>query len=238
MGADQELQDSGRKEKKDTGPEQRVILVVSAPSGTGKTTICRELVERDPELVFSVSHTTREPRGTEQDGVDYHFVSKESFQEMVDQGGFLEHAEYRGNRYGTSHAAIDQSMNAGFDVLLEIEVEGARQVREALPGAVSLFILPPSLEELERRLRGRQTDAEDVIQSRLDIADTELQSALEYRFAVINDELDRAISDVMALVTLIRNEEWERADESFGCERILAQKPDLVGRMGLSNDSL
>jgi guanylate kinase len=129
-------------------------------------------------------------------------------------------------------------MSAGFDVLLEIEVEGARQVREALPGAASIFILPPSLEELERRLRGRQTDAEDVIQSRLAIAGTELRSAPEYRFAVINDDLDQAVADVMELVKLIRNEEWERADEIFGCERVLAQNPDLLGRVGLSNGSL
>ena len=238
MGVDQELLDSGRKDRKGIDPGRRVSLIVSAPSGTGKTTICHKLIERDPELVFSISHTTRERRGAEQDGIDYHFVSKETFQEMVDQGAFLEHAEYRGNCYGTSQAAIDQTMSAGFDVLLEIEVEGARQVREALPDAVSIFIVPPSLEELERRLRGRQTDAEDVIQSRLAIADTELQSALEYRFAVINDELDQAIADMMELVKLIRNKEWERADEIFGCERVLAQNPDLVGRVGLSNGSL
>ncbi|MBW2712993.1 MAG: guanylate kinase [Deltaproteobacteria bacterium] len=238
MGTNQELSDSGRKDKQGDAAGQRVTLVVSAPSGTGKTTICRDLVERDPELVFSVSHTTRQERGSEVNGVDYHFVSKETFQEMVDQGAFLEHAEYRGNCYGTSHAAIDQAMSDGFDVLLEIEVEGARQVREALPEAASIFILPPSLEELERRLRGRQTDAEDVIQSRLDIAGTELRSAPEYRFAVINDELDQAIADVMELVKLIRNGEWERADEGFGCERLLAANPDLVGRVGLSNGSL
>jgi guanylate kinase len=238
MGANQELSDSDRKDRKGEATGRRVPLVVSAPSGTGKTTICHELVARDPQLVFSVSHTTRQRRGAEQDGVDYHFVSKEVFEEMVDRDAFLEHAEYRDNCYGTSHAAIDNALQDGFDVLLEIEVEGARQVRESLPNAASIFILPPSLEELERRLRGRQTDAEDVIASRLAIAGTELVSAPEYRFAVINDELDQAIADVMSLIELIRNEEWERADATFGCQRVLAANPELAGRVGLSNGSL
>ncbi len=217
---------------------RRFPLVISAPSGTGKTTLCRRLEAEDPELRFSISHTTRSPRDNEQDGVDYHYVSTDTFNEMVERGDFLEHAEYRGNRYGTSREALARTLDEGFDVLLEIEVQGARILRESLPEAMSIFILPPSLEELARRLRGRGTDLPEVIEGRLAIAGKELEAAPEYRFAVINDELEQAISELRELLAWIRAGEFRRAEEKYSCERVLASNPELAARVGLSDAAL
>jgi guanylate kinase len=181
--------------------------VVSGPSGTGKTTVCRALVARDPEIMFSVSHTTRTPRPRERDGIDYFFVSRGAFEEMVAKGAFLEHAEYRGNLYGTSWAAIENPLARGRDLLLEIDTVGARQVRARLPVARLIFLLPPSLTILERRLRDRQTDSEKVIQQRLAIAKDEIAQAPWYDYAVVNDDLERAISSVLEIVRAERSGE-------------------------------
>jgi len=181
--------------------------VVSAPSGTGKTTVCRGVVARDPEITFSISHTTRAPRSGERDGTDYFFVSREAFQELVAQDGFLEHAEYRGNLYGTSWAAIRRPLAHGRDLLLEIDTAGARQVRARLAAARLIFLLPPSLAILERRLRDRQTDSEEVIQQRLAIAKDEIAEAPRYDYAVVNDDLERAISSVLEIVRAERSGE-------------------------------
>ena len=197
----------------DSGAQTRRVsragipFVVSAPSGTGKTTVCRGVVARDPEIMFSVSHTTRAPRLGERDGTDYFFVSREAFQQLVAQAAFLEHAEYRGNLYGTSWAAIEGPLAHGCDLLLEIDTAGARQVRARLPAARLIFLLPPSIAILERRLRDRQTDSEEVIQQRLAIAKDEIAEAPRYDYAVVNDDLERAISSVLEIVRAERSGE-------------------------------
>ncbi len=171
-------------------------VVVSAPSGTGKTSLCRALVERDPEIVNSVSHTTRPPRAGEKDGVHYHFVSTAQFNELEAGGVFLEWAEYGGNLYGTSARELDAALDRGTDVLLEIEVQGAAQIRERRRDARLLFLLPPSLEELERRLRGRGTDDDEVVERRLTIARRELEAVSLFDYVVVNDDLEMATAAV------------------------------------------
>lgn len=188
-------------------PRQGIPFVVSAPSGTGKTTVCRAVVARDPELVLSISHTTRPPRTRERDGIDYFFVPRETFCDLVARGTFLEHAEYRGNLYGTSWPAIESPLAHGRDLLLEIDTAGARQVRARLPAARLIFLLPPSLAVLERRLRDRQTDSEEVIRQRLAIAKDEIAEAPWYDYAVVNDDLERAISGVLDIVRAERSGE-------------------------------
>ncbi len=181
-------------------PRRGIPLVVSAPSGTGKTTVCHRLVSEDAGLELSVSHTTRSPRPGERDGVDYHFVSRQEFERLVAEGAFLEHAEYRGNLYGTSRAAIEGPLAAGRDLLLEIEVQGARQLRTQLPEARRIFLLPPSRKELERRLRARGTESEEVIARRLEVASQELPEVFRYDYAVLNDELEAAVGRVLEIV--------------------------------------
>jgi guanylate kinase len=174
-----------------------IPFVVAAPSGTGKTSVCRRLLDADPELVFSVSHTTRPRRTGERDGVDYHFVTKPEFDRRVAEGAFLEWAVYNGNQYGTSWAAIEA---ADRDVLLEIEVQGARQVRQRLPQARLIFLLPPSLEALESRLRSRGANSPAEIAARLETARGELAALREFDYAVVNEDLSRCVSDVLAIV--------------------------------------
>lgn len=182
-------------------------LVVAAPSGTGKTTLCRELVARDPGLVFSVSHTTRARRPGELDGRDYHFVTPAEFQRMIDAGDFLEWAVYNDNHYGTSYAAIDAHLAAGRDVVLEIEVQGARQVRARRADARLVFLLPPSWQALEARLRGRGTDTPEEIARRLRVAQSELAAAGEFDYGVVNDELERCVREVLSIVAAERRGE-------------------------------
>ncbi|MEM7408999.1 MAG: guanylate kinase [Myxococcota bacterium] len=179
-------------------------VVVAAPSGTGKTTVCRRVVEQDPDIVFSVSHTTRPIRNGEQDGHDYHFVDADRFVTMDAEGAFLEWAEYNGNRYGTSWASIDAPLGEGHDVLLEIEVQGASQVREKREDARFIFLLPPSLAELRRRLEGRGTDAPEVIASRLELARRELEDGPRFDYAVVNDDLGACVDTVLEILTAER----------------------------------
>lgn len=200
------------------------VFVIAAPSGTGKTTLCRRLLERDPCLRLSVSHTTRAPRPGEEDGVDYHFVpSKRAFRELTDQGAFLEHAEYNNNLYGTSWAAIEDPLEEGFDVLLEIEVQGAEQVKKRRPEACLIFLLPPSLEILERRLRSRNTDSEDVIEHRMALVDRELAAAPLFDFAVVNDDLDRAVDEVLEIIEAVREGRPASIARRFGREVVLGR---------------
>ena len=176
------------------------LLVLSGPSGAGKSTVVSKLMERRGDVCFSVSATTRAPRPGEQDGVNYFFVTRERFEEMVRTGELLEHAEYVGNCYGTPRAYVEQRLEAGYNVILDIEVQGARQVMEAAPEAVLVFLIPPTLAELERRLRARGTESDEVIRGRLERANEECRSDF-YRYIVINDDADTAAKELDAIIT-------------------------------------
>ena len=179
--------------------------MVAAPSGTGKTTVCRACVERDPLLEFSISHTTRAPREGERPGVDYHFVSPADFRNMVERSDFLEHANYGGENYGTSVESLRLPLeDRGHDVLLEIEVQGAAQLRDRRRDARFIFLLPPSMKVLEERLRGRGTDSAEAIDRRLGVADRELEAVRFFDYAVVNDDLERAISAVLEIIAAER----------------------------------
>lgn len=183
-----------------------VALVVSGPSGAGKSTICKQVLANRPTMRFSVSCTTRAPRTGETDGVDYHFLSRAEFEAKIAAGEFLEHAEVHGNFYGTLRAEVEPCLRRGDDVLLDIDVQGARQVRQNSNASgigdqyAFLFLAPPSLAELERRLRGRQTDAEEVILRRLAAARREIAAWREYDYLVINDEIADAVREMTAIL--------------------------------------
>jgi guanylate kinase len=181
-------------------PARGRLFVIAAPSGAGKTSLVRALMEREPGLRFSVSFTTRRQRPNEVHGRDYFFVSREEFDRMVAAGEFLEHATVFDNSYGTARRQVEDSLAAGQDLILEIDWQGARQIRQALPECRSVFILPPSRPELERRLRGRGTDAEDVIQRRLRDAAGDMGHWREFEFVVVNDDFERALGELQAIV--------------------------------------
>jgi guanylate kinase len=184
----------------DGAPRRGSLLVLSAPSGAGKTTLVKALLARDPALRFSISYTTRSPRPGETDGKDYCFVDRARFQQMIDHGEFLEHAEVFGNCYGTSRAQVEALRTAGHDVLLEIDWQGARQIRANAPDCKTVFILPPSVAELERRLRSRATDSEDVIRRRLGQALDDMSHWAEFGFVVVNAQLDEAVDGLIAIL--------------------------------------
>jgi guanylate kinase len=181
------------------------LLVLSAPSGAGKTTLVKALMARDPSLRFSISYTTRRPRPGETNGKDYHFVEHPEFQRMIAQGEFLEHAEVFGNFYGTSRSQVDALRTAGHDVLLEIDWQGARQIRGNAPECRTVFIMPPSVAELERRLRTRATDSEDVIRRRLGQALDDMAHWAEFGFVVVNEHLDDAVDGLIAIIAVLPN---------------------------------
>ncbi|MGM0913711.1 MAG: guanylate kinase [Pseudomonadota bacterium] len=183
---------------------QGTLFVVSAPSGAGKTSLVRELVESLDGIQVSVSHTTRPRREGEVDGVNYHFVDVPDFEAMIERGEFFEYARVFDNYYGTSRPAVQAALSAGQDVILEIDWQGARQVRQQLPDAVSVFILPPSREELERRLSGRGTDEHAVIERRMRDAVSEMAHHDEYDYLVINDDFTTALDELRALVVSCR----------------------------------
>ena len=176
------------------------VFVITGPSGVGKGTLIRGLRERLPRLELSVSATTRPPRPGERDGVDYHFLSNERFDELLAAGQFVEHADYAGRRYGTLRSELDGRIGRGVPVVLEIEVQGARQVRSAMPEAVQVFIAPPSLATLRERLLGRGTDEQEEVQRRLRVAEEELAAQPEFAHVVVNDELVRATDELYAIV--------------------------------------
>jgi guanylate kinase len=176
------------------------LLVLSSPSGGGKTTIARELLQARPDVGYSVSATTRPPRPGEQDGRDYHFLTPAEFERRVEAGEFLEHATYGGNRYGTLRAEVERILGGGFHAVLAIEVEGARQVMERVPGAVRVFVLPPSAKALVERLRGRATESPDARRQRLARAAEELLAVTEYDYVVINERLADAVAAVGAVL--------------------------------------
>jgi guanylate kinase len=176
------------------------VFVITGPSGVGKGTLIRALRERVPELDLAVSATTRDPRPGEQDGVDYHFLSDDEFERRVQAGEFVEHARYSGRRYGTLRSELDQRAGGGRPVVLEIELQGARQVRREMPEAVQVFIAPPSEEALRMRLIGRGTDSPDQVQARLQTASEELKAQTEFPHVVVNDRLEAAVAALELLV--------------------------------------
>ena len=183
-----------------------VLYIVSAPSGAGKTSLVKALLKTDPAIRLSVSYTTRPPRPGETDGRDYHFVNRERFEIMLAEGEFLEHAEVYGNFYGTSKGSISRDLNASRDVLLEIDWQGAEQVRQHFPQSASIFILPPSFNALRTRLAGRGQDSDEVIERRLAAAAHDVAHAEAFDYIIVNDDFDHALQDLVAITRSIRLE--------------------------------
>ena len=179
-----------------------LLLILSSPSGAGKTTLSRKLQDRFTDLRFSVSHTTRTPRSNEVDGRDYHFVDRARFETMVGEGAFVEWAEVHGNLYGTSVAEVDKARHtAGCGgILFDIDYQGARQIRAKLPEVVGVFILPPSMQELERRLRGRKSESEEAISRRFEAAKREIEHYALFDYVLVNDDLERAFATLQGIV--------------------------------------
>jgi guanylate kinase len=180
------------------------LFIISAPSGAGKTSLVRALLNLDPQINLSVSYTTRDPRAGEIDGKDYHFVSRESFLAMAKNGEFLESAEVYGNLYGTSQTWISREIDKGRDILLEIDWQGAAQVRRLFPECISIFILPPSLEALEQRLKGRGKDNDEVIAKRMAAVREDVAHIAEFNYVIINDDLNNALHELNAVVVTAR----------------------------------
>lgn len=197
------------------------LFIVSAPSGGGKTSLVKALLASEPEVKFSISHTTRPPRPGEENGRDYHFVSPEEFERMARAGEFLESAVIYGNRYGTSRSWIARELERGHDIVLEIDWQGAQQVRRLAPGTVSIFILPPSLEALEQRLKGRSQDRPEAIARRLAAAREEINHLREFDYVIINKDFNRAALELASIV---------RA-ERLRLPRQLARHADLINGM-------
>ena len=176
------------------------LYIVSAPSGSGKTTLLQYLLRTFKDLKFSVSYTTRQPRGEEKHGVDYFFVDRATFLSMVERGEFLEWAEYYGQLYGTARSFVQQSLEAGNGIILDIDVQGARQVKAKVPGAITVFVLPPSFVELERRLRSRMLESDEAVRRRLEIAKSEIRFYREYDYIIVNDVLENSIRLLESIV--------------------------------------
>jgi guanylate kinase len=207
-------------------PRRGRLYVIAAPSGAGKTSLVRALMEREPSLRFSISYTTRRQRPAEVHGRDYFFVDRETFERMAASGEFLEHARVFDNHYGTARAQVEDSLASGQDLILEIDWQGARQIRAALPECVSIFILPPSRAELERRLRGRGTDSEEVIQRRLGDAAADMTHWREFDYVVVNDDFSNALSELQQ-ITAGRGESSRRDRPALEplAEALTAQAP-------------
>ncbi len=198
---------------------QPVVIVVSAPSGAGKTTVLARVLGELPGIRFSVSHTTRAPRVGERDGLDYHFVEREAFQRLRDEHRLLEWAEVHGNYYGTGLAELERAAAEGKDVLLDIDVQGAEQVRARIKDAVTVFILPPSYEVLEWRLRGRAQDGEETIRRRLAAAGREIGAFEKYDYAIVNEDLDACVEELKCIVRAARCRVARVAERARSIER-------------------
>jgi guanylate kinase len=193
-------------------PSEGVLYIVSAPSGAGKTSLVKALLKADPAIRLSVSYTTRAPRPGEAGGRDYHFVSHPQFETMLAEGEFLEHAEVYGNFYGTSKGSIGRDLNAGRDILLEIDWQGAAQVKQHFPQSASIFILPPSFNALRTRLTGRGQDSGEVIERRLAAAAHDVAHAEAFDYIIVNDDFDHALQDLVAITRSVRLEAARQLD--------------------------
>ena len=176
------------------------LFVISAPSGTGKSTILMAVRQRLPGLGYSISHTTRKPRGNERNGIDYHFVDDQTFTKMIDEGDLVEWAKVYDNFYGTSSSNLQDQTASGLDVLMDVDIQGGRNIKKRFPDSVLIFLLPPSLEELERRLRKRGTDDEPVIESRMESAVDDIKNCVWYDYIIVNDKLEPAIDEAQSII--------------------------------------
>lgn len=189
---------------------QGKLFIISGCSGVGKGTLLKMFLEKNPDIKLSISATTRAPRVNETDGVNYFFTSKEEFENAIKNNEFLEFAEFSGNFYGTKRNFVEKTLNKGIDLILEIEVKGAKQVKEKMPHAVTVFIMPPSAEILEQRLRGRHTEDEETIQKRLNEAKREIEAGSAFDYKIINDNLDDALSNLQNIINTERNKNADR----------------------------
>jgi len=180
------------------------LFVISAPSGAGKSTIIKALKERIEGLGYSISHTSRKPRGKENDGIDYHFLKKETFRSMIDAGEFVEWAQVYDDLYGTSFSSLDEQTASGLDVLLDLDSQGAKNVKKHFKNSVLIYVLPPSLDILEKRLMARGTDAETVIKSRMEKTSSEIKQCVWYDYIIVNDDLEKAIKEAQAIIMSVR----------------------------------
>jgi len=198
-----------------------LLVIISAPSGAGKTTLIRRLLEEDEDCVFAVSHTTRMPRGGEEEGKDYYFVDEAGFRTMIENGEFAEWAEVHGRLYGTSAREVRGLMAAGRDVLVEVDYQGGRSLMRLFPEAVSVFILPPRMSEVRKRLEGRGAEDAEELRARLDKARVEIAASNEYKYAVLNDDLQEAVDD---LTTIVRAERLRHERRAGLVRRLVAEE--------------
>jgi guanylate kinase len=207
------------------------VFIISAPSGSGKSTLVNEVRSTVPGLEFSISYTTRQPRGSEQNGREYFFVTNEQFEEMIRNDEFLEHANVFGNYYGTARRFLDNAKKEGKDLLLDIDVQGAEQIKRKLPDAISIFIMPPNRRELEQRLRKRSLDAEEVIQRRLVTASREIENYQKYDYILVNDRLEDSVDALKAVLLSERLRRSGREDGTLNAEAELCRLDQVRDRL-------